>query len=127
MSSPKAFYEMGLVEDHRSVAPLPEVAGGAGAGVDVAGVAAMQVGKGAAQTVFVGRHHHHMDVVGHQAISPHLGAGTPAAFGQQVEIKGVVALFEERLVATVAPLGDVMGQAGNDEAGKAGHAESWHQ
>jgi hypothetical protein len=45
------------------------------AGVDLAGIAPVQVGERAAQPIRIRRRHDHMDRVGHQAIGPDLDAG----------------------------------------------------
>ena len=42
--------------------------------------------------------------------------------GEQVEVKLIIAVLEEGSLATVAALGDVVRDAGKDEAGKASHA-----
>ena len=62
-----------------------------------------------------------MRVTGHHAIGPARDTKTATGFGEPFAIERVVAGLEEYLLAPVAPLGDVMGQAGNDDAGDAGH------
>ncbi len=47
-----------------------------------------------------------MDVVGHEAVGGNLEVGLLAASVEEVEIEEVVAVFEEDLLAGVAPLGD---------------------
>ena len=93
------------------------MAGGAGAGVDEAGVAAMEVGEGAAQPVLIGRHQDHMDVVGHQAPRPDLRPRSPGRLREKIAIERVVAFLKEGRAPPVAALGHMMRQAGDDEAG----------
>ena len=103
---------------------LPQMPGPAVAGVDIAGVAAMHIGKGAAQSVRIGRHHDHVDVVGHQAIAPHLRAAPLGRLRQKIAVERVVRLLEKRLRPPIAALGHVVGDAGEDKTGKASHPRS---
>jgi len=60
-------------------------------------------------------------VVWHQAIGP-AGDALPAALArQQIAIKLIVVIAEKHSLAPVAALRDMMGKAGDDEAGDAGH------
>ncbi len=95
--------------------------GGARTCVDEPGVASVQVSQGTPQTVFVYGHQNEVHVVGHEAVGPYLGAGTGAAVCQQVSIEGIVPLFEKSPLSTIAPLGDVMGKAGDDHSSKPSH------
>jgi hypothetical protein len=61
-------------------------------------------------------------VIRHQTVGPDLHAGTGRAICQQIEIERIIAILEEGLIAPVAALRGVMGNAGNDEAREAGHA-----
>lgn len=69
--------QMGLVHDHGAEPALPEMAGALQAGMDVAGIAAMHRGEGAAQPVAVRGHQDQVDMVGHQHTQAH--TATPAA------------------------------------------------
>ena len=62
-----------------------------------------------------------MDVVGHQAIGPDLDAEATAGFGEPIAIERIVAVLEKDALAPVAALGHMMRQAGDDDAGDAGH------
>ena len=62
-----------------------------------------------------------MDVVGHQAIRPDRGAGGARGVGQELAIQLEIIVLKERRAAAVAALRDMIGHAGNDEAGKTGH------
>jgi hypothetical protein len=48
-------------------------------------------------------------------------AGAPAAFGKDIAVEREAAFFEEHPLTPIAPLRDVVRQAGNDDAAKAGH------
>jgi len=62
-----------------------------------------------------------VDMVGHQAIAPDLDMRPPAGFGRQVQIELIIPTLEEHLLAAVAALGHMVGDAGQDEARKTGH------
>ena len=65
-----------------------------------------------------------MDVIGHQAIGPAGDAEAPAGFGEPVLVEPVVVGLEEDPLAAIAALSDVMRQAGDNDAGDAGHRRS---
>ena len=73
------------------------------------------------KAVGIGRHQHEMDMVGHQAIGPHLRPRPLCRLGKEIEIERAVSLLEERLLTTVATLRDVVRDAGNNASGQAGH------
>lgn len=100
---------------------LPEMACHPQARIDVAGVVAVDVAEGAPQAVLIRRDCHGVHVVGHQAVGPDLHSGPAGCLGKEIKIERIIAILEERLFATVAPLGDVVGNAGKDQAGKATH------
>lgn len=90
--------------------------------VDIAGVAAMEIAKGAAERILVARDSHDVDVVRHQATGPDLDPVAFCCLGEQVEVERIIAILEERPLAPVAALGHVMGNAWQDHAGETGHA-----
>ncbi len=92
--------------------------------VDAARVAAVGFTQGGAQPVFVRRHDNEMDVVGHQAIGPHLGAGLVEPFAEQGEIMSVIAVLEEHRQAPRAALGHVMRMFGDDQSRHSRHRRS---
>ncbi|MGC1467910.1 MAG: hypothetical protein WA793_00880 [Sphingorhabdus sp.] len=59
------------------------------------------------------------DMVGHQAIGPDLRCGPLRRLRQKIAIERIVGIFEKGLRPAIAALGDVIGDAGNNEAGKA--------
>lgn len=85
-------------------------------GVDKAGIAPVRIGKGPAQPVFVGWHDDDVDMVRHQAITPDFRPGPLCGLRQKVAVKRVVGILEKRLLPTIAPLGDMIRKARNDEA-----------
>ena len=82
---------------------------------------AMHVAEGAAQPVLVARGRDDVHVVGHQAIGPDLHPCLARGIGQQVQIQLIVAILEEGLLAAVAALRHVVRDAGQHDAGEAGH------
>ncbi len=60
---------------------------------------------------------------GHHTPGPDRHASRPAGLSEQVATMLAVTLLEERPLATVAALGDMVRQTGNDDAGEAGHWE----
>jgi hypothetical protein len=63
-------------------------------------------------------------MVGHQAIGPDVHMASARMLAQQIATDILVAFLEEDGFAPVAPLCDVVRQAGNDDAGHAGHGTS---
>jgi hypothetical protein len=62
-------------------------------------------------------------VVGHQAICPHLCPRLSGGFLDQAEIKPKIVVAKEHRLAPVSALGDVVGNAWNDDASEAGDRE----
>jgi hypothetical protein len=112
-----------LVHRHAAEAALPEVAGALQPGVDMAGVSTVDRGQGPAQGVRVGRDQDQVHMVGHKDPGPDLDPCGGSMLGQQVAIEAVVVIAEESLGAAIAPLGDVVRDAGEDRAGEAGHGQ----
>jgi len=100
--------EMFLVHRHAAEAALPEMAGPLAARMNDAGVAAVHRRQRAAQSVRLGRHQDQMDVVRHQAPRPDFNVGGAAGRREQVTIKRVVVIAEERSRASVAALRHVV-------------------
>jgi hypothetical protein len=59
-----------------------------------------------------------MDVVGHQAPGPDRDPRGLGVLGQERPVEPIVVLAEERRLPAVAPVGDMMRQAGRDNAGE---------
>ena len=113
--------KMRLIRRDRSEPPLPQMAGLSCPCIYIAGIAPVEVAKGAAQPIFVGRHDDRMDMIGHQAIGPDGAQRALCCLREKIEIKGIVGIFEEGLPTTVTTLGNVMRNAGEDKSGKSGH------
>ncbi len=62
-------------------------------------------------------HENQMHVVGHQTPGPDRRARRPAGLSEPVATMLVVTLLEERPLATVAALGDMVRQTGSADAG----------
>jgi hypothetical protein len=87
----------------------------------------MHVSKGARKTFAIARNENQMNMIGHQAVGPHLNGRFAAVPGEEIAIDLLVARFEENRLTPVATLRDVMRAAGNDDAGETGHGESVRQ
>ena len=64
-----------------------------------------------------------LHMVGHQAPSPYFDIGLAAVLRQQIAVERVILVAEEGARAAVAALGDMVRNAGDDDAGEAGHAK----
>ena len=62
-------------------------------------------------------------MVRHQAVRPDRNTGALGSIGQQIEIERVVPILKERPLAPIPALGDVMRNAGEDQARETGHEE----
>ena len=115
---------MVLVHRHATEAPLPEVAGPFQSGMDVPRIAPMQRRERPPQSVGVGGFEDQVNMIGHRHPRPHRDLRGAAMLAQQVAIMAIILVLEERPLATIAALGDVVWQSGDDDTGKAGHATS---
>ena len=62
-----------------------------------------------------------MNMVWHQAIGPDRASGARRTLCQHIQIERIVGIFKKHLTASVAPLGDLMRQTGNDKASDTSH------
>ena len=108
--------EVFLIHRHRAEPRLPEMPGPAVARIDVTGGAPVQIAEGAPQPFFIPRRHDGMHMVRHQAISPDLRAGLRRRYAEPVPIKLVIGIAEERPLATIAALRNVVRDAGDHQA-----------
>ena len=76
---------------------------------------------GARKTVPVAGAEDQMDMVWHEAIGPDRHGSLVHLPAQDIAIDILIAVFEEDRLAAIAACGDVMGTAGNDNAGETGH------
>jgi hypothetical protein len=72
---------------------------------------------GLGQTLGLPRHHHQVDVIGHEAISPHVHPVLGARGGHQIQINLIVLVSKERNLTPVATLRDVVRHTRNDRSG----------
>lgn len=89
--------------------------------VDIAGIAPMGWRQGPPKAIRIGRHENEMRMIGHQAPSPHLDAGSPAMDRKAVAVKGIVLDTKEGALPPIAPLGDMIRQTGNHDTCKPSH------
>ena len=92
------------------------------AGMNMTGIAAMGGCQGAAQPVGIGRNQDEMHMIGHQAPSPNFDRSSPATGREAVAIEGIVLFAEERALASIATLGDMVRETGDDDTGETSHA-----
>src|SRR5205823_5974261 len=92
--------------------------------VDLRGISAMHLAYRPSQRLGRRRDHHQMGVIRHQAIGPDLDAEQSAPMGHEFEVEAVVFVGEERLLAAIAALSDVVRKTGDDGARDSGHDAS---
>ena len=80
----------------------------------------MRIGERLAEPIDAMGDENQVDVIGHEAIGPDLGACMPGGSSKKAAIEPAVGGREEDTFSPVA-LGDVMGNAGSDDARLAGH------
>ena len=102
--------DLSIVHRDRSEPPLPHVTRAPRAGVDIAGIAPVEVAEGAPQPVLVGGHDDGMDMIGHQAIGPDLGMRPLRRLREEIEVERIIRVLEEGRLAAVAALGHGCGR-----------------
>src|SRR3984957_3211636 len=122
----RGFQHMGFVHRDAAEPALKKIPGDARAGVDEGGIAPMRLAVRARQPFKRRWRQNEMDVIGQQAIGPAGDAVLLASLGEQIAIQRIIAGLREQLLAPVAALRDVMGNVGNDNAGKTGHGAAQH-
>lgn len=78
----------------------------------------------AMQAILVRRNHDQMHMILHQAVRSDVNSKPLGMLAKHVEIRRMVARTEEHALAAIAPLGDMMGYAGKDNARMSGHAQT---
>jgi hypothetical protein len=81
----------------------------------------VDMAKGPPQPVFIGWNGDDVYMVRHQAIGPDRDMRARRRVRQKVQVKLIVPIFEERPFPAVAPLRYMVRDAGENNAGKAGH------
>ena len=89
--------------------------------IDVAGIVAVDIAERAPQTILVRWHRDDVYMIWHQTIGPDLDPRAHGGLRQEIEVEFVVAVLEERSLAPIAALGDVVRDAGQDRSWKASH------
>ena len=89
--------------------------------VDHAAVTPVSLTDTPAQAVFGFRHRNEMYMVRHKAVRPDLHIALIAPFGHQVDVRLIVFIPEEGGQPPVAPLSDMMGDAGSYDTSNTGH------
>ncbi len=62
-----------------------------------------------------------MNVIGHQAIGPQAHSRAPKVLREQIAIEFLTTLLEEDRLSAIAPRGDMVRNAGYDDAGEPSH------
>ena len=65
-----------------------------------------------------------MNMIGHQAVRPHLNCRLARLLGLQISINLLIAIFEKDRLPTVPTLRNVMRKAGNHHTRQSCHAEN---
>jgi hypothetical protein len=105
--------QMLLIRRYRAQPRLPEISGPAVARIDVSGGASVQIAEPALQPIFVLRRHDSVHMVRHQTIDPDLNAGLRRRDTEPIPIIGIA---EERPLATIAALRNMVRNSGDDQA-----------
>jgi hypothetical protein len=100
--------QMFLVHNERMKALLPKMTLPAIFQVGATRIARMRSPQQAGQRVCMVRDQNQMDVVGHQAIREYVHFGFWQLFGEQIKVRGVVGVNEERRLPAAASLGNMM-------------------
>ena len=82
----------------------------------------MRLRQRGAQPVGIGGHEDKVDVIVHQAPGEAFHPRFRAALAQEINVEQAVLVGEEDRLPAIAALGDVMRDAGDDDAGEAGHS-----
>jgi YD repeat-containing protein len=85
-------------------------------------VAPVRLTQRRAQAIGTLRHEDQVDVIVHQAPGEAAHVRRGAALAHQLQIQAPVLIREEHRLPAIAALGDVVSDAGDDDAGEAGHS-----
>ena len=110
-----------FVHGARAEAPLPEKPRPALAGIDMARIAAMGFADRVREAFRAGGFQDEVDMVGHEAPGPASHVVCCAGGRHQIPIERIVPVFEESLLAPVAPLRHMMRKSGQNDPGLASH------
>src|SRR5258708_4255139 len=111
-----------LVHGDRAETALPEMAGAPAPRMNNAGVAAGDAGPRPAQPRGGGRRQEEMNKGGRQAPSPHPPIRRGPERRQEIAVERAILVAKKGARAAVAAVGDMTRNAGDDDAGEAGHA-----
>jgi hypothetical protein len=113
--------EVVLVHRTGVEAVLPEVAGAAFAGVEILRVAAVSAAQDDGERIRLRGHEDEVDVIGHEAVAEDGDAVVPGVVFEELEVEPVVFGAEVCGLAVVTALGDVVGDAWENQARR-----TWH-
>ncbi|MEZ5693866.1 MAG: hypothetical protein R3D99_08500 [Altererythrobacter sp.] len=112
---------MPFIHGNRAETALPQITSRSAAGIDIAGITAMEIPKGSPQSILVRGREHDVNMIGHEAIAPDFRVRTRGGIGQEVKVKGIVAVFKKGLLPTVAALRDMVRNTGKNNARETGY------
>ncbi len=101
-----------LIHDHRTLAPLPQMACPFVSGVDAGGLFAVGPGNHLTKSVLMGGNDDEMDMIGHQAIAPDFTAGVFDGPAKHTQIGLIIIARKENLFPSATAPSHVAGQAG---------------
>jgi hypothetical protein len=96
------------------------VAGALRRAVRQGGVFGVDAGQSSSQRIGFLRRDHQMHVIGHETVTQNSGAMADGIVTEQIEVSVAIAEGTEYRLAVVAPLSDVMGNAGKHDSGTTG-------
>src|ERR1035438_3678768 len=102
---------------------LPHMAGFTAPQVQPPRIVHVRPAQALSQRGLRGRNGDQMNMVPHEAIADDTSRASAGVVGQQLEVQGVIGVFEEDALAAVAALRDVMPAARDNDAGDACHGE----
>ncbi len=112
---------MRIVHGYRREAALKQVSRPAASCIDEIGIAAMCFAHRTAEAIRLPRIQDEVNVVWHQAISPHLHVRFARLLPEKVAVNLLIAVFKENRFATIATLRHVMRETGYHHARQTRH------
>lgn len=119
---PQGGEQMRFVHRHAAETALPEVPGQSLACVNPPRISPVNFRQRRPQGIDMIGNKDEVHVIGHEDIAPHRYAMRRTLCFEEVQIGCIVGILEECLLAPIAPLGDMVRDAGNDIASQTCHS-----
>jgi len=113
--------QMRFIEGAREEPPLPQAAAYSELSIDVLRVARVDRLEHHSQALDVCGNAHKVYMIGHKAVGKDLQPRLVGVLDQELEITLPVFVAEEYVLATIAPLSDMVREAGDYDSGDSGH------